>query len=414
VDRQAQLNQYINDLEGMDYGEFLSQQSNAPFSLRSTSDSVTYELIGDEFEPATSGLLSRDVGIALSELHPAAAYLHSDNNIYVVTEVQEDDYESQRMRSDEGIQDEAICPTCGATHELGEGTCASCGTPLKRLKTIVPKHAKAYKQDLPLDRTASGEALTPSQVYQDSDSEVQNTFAPVESEVVEFTPDPETTFAIVDGKGNSVGRFEYGDVRIRSTTDRYRARYKGSGSDPLWNVFEVCGEDNCNGIIARDPSNQTSYCLARPEHDTSESYAIRLATEFETKTVRVQFDDPNLEHAFSHGLRVALQYIGGVGVRAIPESLEDDGAYVYDGEEGGAGITVLLTLQAEDTYPKFQKALELMTDAFECDCESGCPFCLYQYGCTNQNDPHTFDKQRLLALLENDLSLSPIETEADE
>jgi ATP-dependent helicase YprA (DUF1998 family) len=43
----------------------------------------------------------------------------------------------------------------------------------------------------------------------------------------------------------------------------------------------------------------------------------------------------------------------------------------------------------------------------KCNCENGCPFCIFQYGCVEQNDPDSFDKEGLLELLSHDLHLEP-------
>ena len=152
---------------------------------------------------------------------------------------------------------------------------------------------------------------------------------------------------------------------------------------------------------------ESAACTNNPEHPTDESIAVRPATRFDTKALRVRFDSEDVEHGFAHGLRVALQYIGGVSVRQVPESIEDEGTLVYDSDEGGSGITVLL---AHDDGKKFEKAVDIMYNAFspdesECNCENGCPFCLYQYGCSEQNDPDSFDKNELLKLLSHDLHL---------
>jgi ATP-dependent helicase YprA (DUF1998 family) len=104
------------------------------------------------------------------------------------------------------------------------------------------------------------------------------------------------------------------------------------------------------------------------------------------------------------------QYIGGVSVRQVPESIEDEGTLVYDSDEGGSGITVLLT---QDDGETFEQATGIMYDAFfagdsKCNCENGCPFCLYQYGCVERNDPDSFDKRELRELLRHDLHLERV------
>jgi hypothetical protein len=262
----------------------------------------------------------------------------------------------------------------------------------------------AHQHDLPITATPNAGRLKPGSIYQGSDP-IQSTYAPVETDAGDSF-DPDVTYDILDGAGDVQGQFEYGDVTIVASTDKFWATYKGGGRDPLPNTFEMCGVDGCSGMIAN--MGDSAYCTRNVEHPASESEAIRLATQFDTKAVRVRFDDEEIEHGFAHGLRVALQYIGGVSVRQIPESIEDDGTLVYDSDEGGSGITVLLT---QDDGAKFEQATDLMRKAFaeesECNCENGCPFCIYQYACVEQNDPDSFDKAGLLDLLAKDLHLEP-------
>ena len=405
--RRTQLDQYLQRLEEQSFSDFLSTHSDADFSLRSVSDSVTYELVGSGFELATSDPLDRDIQIALSELHPGAAYLHSDNETYVVTELVEDSYETSQVR--DAVADEAICPTCGSTQDIEANNCEGCGTELKRLQTVVPSRARVFKHDLPVETLPNGESLTPDSIYRADDQEIQSTYAPVDREVVGFTPNDERSFAIVDGDGTQLGTLAHGSVQIRATADQFYASYKNGGSDPLPTIFERCGVETCNGFVARN--GDQSYCLRDPQHDIDDSVAVRLAAEFETEGVRVQLDHEELEHTLAHGLRVALQYIGGVGVRKVPETIEEDGTYIYDGDEGGSGITVLLSDGAGESDGNFQKSLDIMSETFDCECDDGCPFCLYQFGCTARNDPDSFDKAAIAELVDRGLHLTPHEGE---
>lgn len=396
--RADQLDDYLRRLEDMDFGRYLNRESPAAFGLRSVGDSVDYQLIGEDFENVSDG--SRDRRIALSELHPCAAYLH-DSETYVVTRAVWDPFKTERINQQ--FEDSAICPTCATEYDLDTSHCESCGTRLKRLETKVPERVTASQHDLPLGQTPNSQNLEPSSVYQ-SDETIQRTYAPVETDAGDSF---EAAFSkdIVDQDGTVYGRFEYGDVTITASTSKYWANYKDGGSDPLPNTFDICGVDGCDGVIAN--VGESAYCTNNFEHSVDKSIAVRPATTFDTKAARVQFDSKELEHGFAHGLRVALQYIGGVSVRQVPESIEDHGTLVYDSDEGGSGITVLLT---QDDGEKFERAVRIMRDAFssgesKCNCDTGCPFCIYQYGCSERNDPDTFDKEELLELLSNDLQL---------
>ncbi|MWG36098.1 DEAD/DEAH box helicase [Halomarina oriensis] len=398
--RSDQLDDYLNRLEAMNLGQYLSSESPSAFGLRSVGDSVDYQLIGKEFENINNG--SRARRIALSELHPGAAYLHNSRS-YIVTRVYWEPLETARIS--EQFEDAAICTTCGSEFDTDVAACESCGTRLKRLVTKVPERVTAYQHDLPLSPTPNANRLRPSSIYR-GDGEIQSTYAPVETDAGDSF-DPAVSYDVVDAEGTIHGRFEYGDVTLVASTKQFWATYRNGGSDPLPNVFEMCGVEGCGGVIA-DVGDST-YCTNSVEHSVEKSIAVRPATKFSTKAVRVQFDSEELEHGFAHGLRVALQYIGGVSVRQVPESIEDEGTLVYDFDEGGSGITVLLT---QDDGEKFERATRIMRDAFsssesKCNCENGCPFCIYQYGCAEQNDPDSFDKEELLELLNHDLHLQP-------
>lgn len=396
--RSDQLDDYLRRMESMNFSSFLNRESPTAFGLRSVGDSVDYQLIGEDFENVTDG--SRDRRIALSELHPCAAYLHPGET-YVVTQVSWEPLESSRIS--EQVGDAAICPTCAAEYDTDTAHCQSCGTRLKRLVTRVPERVTAYQHDLPLSTAPNTQQLKPSSVYQ-SNEQIQRTYAPVETDAGDSF-DPEVSYDIVDGDDTVHGQFEYGNVTILASTEKYWATYRNGGTDPLPNVFEVCGIDGCNGVIVN--LGDSSYCTNDVSHSVDESIAVRPATQFDTKAARVRFDSQELEHGFAHGLRVALQYIGGVSVRQVPESIEGGGTLVYDSDEGGSGITVLLT---QDNGEKFERATRIMNRAFspedsKCNCENGCPFCIYQYGCVEQNNPESFDKDELLELLSKDLHL---------
>jgi hypothetical protein len=396
--RSAQLDDYLRRLEDMNFGQYLNRESPSAFGLRSVGDSVDYQLIGEEFENVSDG--SRARRIALSELHPGAAYLH-DSKSYVVTRVSWEPLETARIS--EQFEDAAICTTCGSEFDTDTVHCESCGIRLKRLITKVPEWVTAYRHDLPLTSTPNAQQLRPSSVYQ-AEEEIQSTYAPVETDAGDSF-DPEVSYNIADEDGAIHGRFEYGNVTLVASTKQFWATYKNGGSDPLPNVFEMCGVEGCNGVIAS--VGDSAYCTNNVEHAVEDSIAVRPATKFSTKAAQVRFDSEELEHGFAHGLRVALQYIGGVSVRQVPESIEDEGTLVYDSDEGGSGITVLLI---QDDGKEFERATQIMRETFspgesKCNCENGCPFCIYQYGCVEQNNPDSFDKDELLDLLNHDLYL---------
>lgn len=407
-ERRDQLVRYNNRLQNQEYFDFLKSKSRYAFGLRSVSDSVDYELLGNDFEPERDDMQSRNVRQALSELHPGAAYLYQDQN-YIVTRVWWNDYETSQIS--DILPPAAVCPTCGEEYEeLDKLECDYCDMNLRRRTTKVPSRAVAYREDLKIGEWPDGSNFQAGNIYRNSDAEVQGTFAERETEVIDF--EEKSRFEIVNEDGVKQGEIDYGNALIVSVAESYRANYKGGGADPLPNLFEVCGVRNCNGVIKR--TENTAFCSHDVNHDVEESEVVKLAHQFETKGIRVRFDDEELEHSFTHGIRLALQYIGGVGVRQIPESVEEDGSYIFEVEEGGSGITVLLTLLEDGIYENFERALQIMEENFECDCRNGCPLCLYQYGCDERNNPETLDRENLQELLRSGLSLVKSEEEQDE
>jgi DEAD/DEAH box helicase domain-containing protein len=66
---------------------------------------------------------------------------------------------------------------------------------------------------------------------------------------------------------------------------------------------------------------------------------------------------------------------------------------IYDGYEGGIGISEKLYELIE---PLFSTTLRLVKD---CECEVGCPSCIYSPKCGNENEP--LDKQAAIIILED-------------
>jgi ATP-dependent helicase YprA (DUF1998 family) len=133
---------------------------------------------------------------------------------------------------------------------------------------------------------------------------------------------------------------------------------------------------------------------------------------FETKGLRIRSEaySDAVVHTLGHGLRLALQRTGGVDIRSLQEAFEagDDEAYVFESTVGGNGVTDLLLGKDEGVYTELVEALEVMhTNIDGCDCASGCPECLYQYGCSERNKDRTFSKELVRDLLARVLQGDP-------
>ena len=83
--------------------------------------------------------------------------------------------------------------------------------------------------------------------------------------------------------------------------------------------------------------------------------------------------------------------IGGLSVTLHPDTLCPT-IFIYDGFEGGIGISEALFSGISDLM---YKTLDLIKT---CECEDGCPSCIYSPKCGNENEP--LDKQAAIILLE--------------
>lgn len=112
-------------------------------------------------------------------------------------------------------------------------------------------------------------------------------------------------------------------------------------------------------------------------------------------------------HGFEHAMIAVIPFhvmcdrfdIGGVST-AYHEDTEMATVFIYDGFEGGIG----LTLKAFDLIEE----ITLMTQELvkDCTCEEGCPACIYSPKCGNDNNP--LNKEGTLFLLDKILHLMEI------
>lgn len=104
-------------------------------------------------------------------------------------------------------------------------------------------------------------------------------------------------------------------------------------------------------------------------------------------------------HAAEHALIAMTPYhalcdrwdIGGLSSPLHPDT-KGAAIFIYDGYPGGIGI-------AEKAYQFFEELVEVTCKLIrDCDCEEGCPSCIYSPKCGNNNEP--LDKRAALAILE--------------
>ncbi|NHN64359.1 DEAD/DEAH box helicase [Haloarcula sp. JP-Z28] len=423
AERISALQERLDTLERQSYSDFLqnARTSKFAFTMRNVSNNIGLTLVTEQDGEYTRREVGgsyggRNVRMAIQELHPAAAYL-DDGETYVVSHLRTDDFESSTLREQvvdadtdaDHLAEEKVCSACHMSHPISASECpCDYDARLERRRLVAMDSVEAHRDDLRMSKGGN----SARQLYQKPDEEVQNTYAERETSVLEF--EPIESFRVHDGDGTLVGSLEYGDYTVLTHTKSYRAKYKNGETDPRQTLFEVCGEENCPGIVYRDDEDNAQ-CSADPEHSPNrrgaDSEYVRLGYSYETSGLRVSFDDAEQSHTFVHGLRVALQSLGGVNIRELNETTAEDHVDLLDAQEGGANIAKLLVERDAGDFRNFQHAMGLIREHFVCDCEDGCPLCLYQYGCDEHNQPRSFARDSVLDYFELGLpTIAPAET----
>lgn len=408
-ERKRVINDHLSEVRDREYVEFLrdSRQSKYAFNMRNIATSVGLTLIGENYGRVSIGSAEggREMRMALSELHPGAAYLHNDGETYVVSRVTYDEYASgelQRAVEDLdgiGYDSEYVCKACHAVSPDPFEVCPECGRDLapKRRRLAVMDTVEAYREDLSI--SIDGD-LTARELYEADDADIQSTFADRETSILTF--EPQESYAIVNGDGDQVGTIRYGDLEVLTHATGYRARYSNGAVDSHETLFERCGVEGCPGIVKR--TDDRARCTVDAGHDPDDhqdpSEFVRLGYRYATEGLEIDLETSVEEHTFAHAIRVSLQYLGGVDIRELGESIESEAVYVFDSQEGGANIANILVREVDEAFVHFDDAMSLIETHFACDCESGCPLCIYQYGCDNWNRPASLDREAVLALFD--------------
>ncbi len=402
-DRQQVIQDHLAEVRSESYIDFLrgSRQSKYAFNMRNISTSVGLTLIEENYERQRlgDGDSGREMRMAMNELHPGAAYLHNGET-YIVSRVSYDDYASETLEEEIAENEtvdfggEFVCPVCHATYSEHQSECEECDAEaaLKRRQLAVMDSVEAFREDLAV---STDDGLEAREIHSESDGGIQSTFSDRDTSILSF--EGEREFSLQDSTGEKIGTLQYGELDVLVHATGYRARYTNGVSDPQESLFERCGVEECPGIIVRN--EDSNRCTVDSRHDPdgfdSPSEFVRLGHKYSTKGLKLNLESDVAEHTLAHGLRVSLQYLGGVDIREVSESVEDDVTYVFDSQEGGAKISQILVEEQEDSFPQFKEAMELIEDHLDCDCDRGCPMCVYQYGCDCRNDPQTLDRNTI-------------------
>ncbi len=402
----------LDEFDDMDLADVHGRSAQSEFTpqLRAFGDSVAVTRYrrnpktGKIHEEQESSW-DRNAAMALRELHPYAYSLKNKRG-YVVTRVHEDTEGTKELRSEIGPQ--IRCNACGAENEwAGQNACPECGATGSDVDQVEPIALKRVELS---DKERTFGDRNSEEIYPLSDyhTSPRNTFAHVSTRVSEFESDEQT--ALTDGDGNAIVELTHGDIEITETVDSFTTSYSDGQSDPQEQTLTLCGERNCNSVVSKN-TDDDPVCLRDPEHDTSNQREVMAGRMFQTKGIRLSpangssLTEREL-HALTHGFRLALQRIGGVEIRSLRESFDyEEGeaeAFIFESTVGGNGVTELLYNVEDGQQVELQDALSVMAENFDaCGCNSGCPECIFQYGCDENNKDYTFDKSGLITRLEN-------------
>jgi len=212
--QESVIDDHLTDIRTQKYSEFFrnSRQSKYAFNMRSISTSVGATLVKEDYErEPLADSQGRDMRMAIKELHPGAAYLHNDDP-YVISRAEYDEYQSETTRQtirevdgNEQLAEELVCPACHQSYPRDTDSCATCSADvsLKPRKLAVLDSVTAYRADL---SPSVGDDFLARDIYQDSDNEIQSTFAERETSVLSFEPVDEFTFE--NDAGEEVGTIE--------------------------------------------------------------------------------------------------------------------------------------------------------------------------------------------------------------
>ncbi len=409
----------IEEYEGSSFADIHQRSAAAAYvpNIRSFSQSVNVKRRSKSehgrLTVESKDAWNRDSAMALRELHPYAYVLRNKQG-YVVTRVVKDTEGTRELKEELGAE-QLRCNRCNfVTSWSGQQTCPDCGAGPDKLSKVEPI---AMNEVEITQGSVTENDMDVSDVYSLSDysTNPRSTFAQMSVDISKF--DAQRSVQITTADGDTLFTVDYGEIGIIETVDSYTASYDSGEQDPSPQQLNLCMEQDCGSIVVpREDGGRR--CLSNPNHDPAKQTEVAVGRTFETMGIRLRspsFDDTML-HTLAHGLRLALQRTGGVDIRSLQESFEegDEEAYVFESTVGGNGVTDLLFGTDEGVYTELIEALEVMhTNIDGCDCGSGCPECLYQYGCSENNKDHTFSKEGFRELLGEVLSQDPEATISD-
>jgi len=407
----------INDYKKSKFANIHKRSAASAFipNLRSFSDSVNVRRRKRDSQGKLTAeskeAWDRDASMALREMHPYA-YLLRNKQGYVVTSITKDTDKTKELA--EELEGEQLrCSKCGHVGPYENQTycpneeCDAGPADLNKIEPLAIKEVDMTEASVEENDTKISDIYSLS----DYSTNPRSTFGHVTTEIPDFEAD--RRLEITDSADQELFTIEQGGIDIVETVDSYTASYDDGRQDPAEQPLRLCMQGDCGSVVVKQGDGSTR-CLSNPGHDPAEQSEVMIGRTYSTKGIRItseRYPDTVL-HTFAHGLRLALQRTGGLDIRSLQESFEegDKEAFVFESTVGGNGVTDLLFSTEDGIYAEVIDAIEVMhTNIDECDCNSGCPECVYQYGCSEDNKDRTFDKEFTTELLERVLAQEPAE-----
>ena len=346
--------------------------------------------------------LDRQSAMAIRELFPYAHTLRNKRG-YIVTSIEEDTEKTDELEQIVGTS--MRCDDCGFTESYdGQIACPECEADVSQLHKVRPvalRRVDLTEEDIE-SNDKEAKDIYPFSNY---NTRPESTYPHSDSDISDFESE-QTPVQFTDGNGNPLVQIDYGTIDLVESVNSFTTTYSNGQQDPAPQPIKLCRERHCNSVVIRNRDGD-DVCLADPAHDVNQQEYVRVGRSFRTKGLQIKAESPavpdSVLHAVAHGLRMALQRVGGVGIRDLKEVYDypDIEAFLLEAEAGGNGVTQLLLNRDGDTYSELEESIAVILENIErCECNHGCPECLYQYGCDENNSEKTLSKDETADLLE--------------
>lgn len=388
------------------------------FNLRNIDDDIEIYHLNANRDGSLNRILAdtRNLSLALKDYHPYAKVKNQARDYFVVS-IEEDDLKREQLNELilDKLNNRLFCSNCNQIIPADDANkCSICGSNLQRLYNLIPKSVDIIFHGASLNFEESDTTkiftndLFPLTNRRNPRILVQKTYCVDSRFIYYFKPEK----CIVFKKENSddiLIELKLGKLGICFYTEHFNASYSNGIFDRKDRFFRICGHEGCNSIL---DFKHNFECPKNKSH--TEKKIIRLIRDFHSRGIEINIKeatDIRLAHTLCHGLKLALQEIAGVDIRSISESEGRENTpniYLFDTILGGNGICETLFYLIDGKYKNLEGAIETIKKSFGDCCISGCPHCIYQYGCYKHNNPEFFNKSQLLKILKTPYKLEDI------